>query len=296
MLADTLIRKRAVCCSPVTESVQSKTRCCRNALFLLPLLLHIISAQNAPATWTGWLRDAAGQPVSAAKVILRADARRLEALTSTEGAFEFRAVEAGRYSVNVEWSGGSASAPGPVDLVPGAQLQQSLHLTASGSVLLQADSQATGGEQLSSKQVSAIPLNKRDFSQLLLLAAGTQTDTNGAANFTQQFTVNGQRGSATVFAMDGIDTTDPEMGGATFSNFNVDAIEEINSSSGVMPADIGHGAAGFTAVATKAGGNDLHGTFSNLSATLHLMHAISLTAARWRSPIAFRHSHEMNSV
>jgi hypothetical protein len=121
-------------------------------------------------------------------------------------------------------------------------------------------SQSTGGEKLSSKQVSALPLNKRDFSQLLLLAAGTQTDTNGAANFTQQFTVNGQRGSATVFSMDGIDTTDPELGGATFSNFNVDAIQEIKSSSGVMPAEIGHGAAGFTEIVTKSGANDLHGS------------------------------------
>jgi hypothetical protein len=119
---------------------------------------------------------------------------------------------------------------------------------------------STGGEQLSSKQVSALPLNKRDFSQLLLLAAGTQTDANGAANFTQQFTVNGQRGIATVFAMDGVDTTDPEMGGATFSNFNVDAIQEIRSMSGVMPAEIGHGAAGFTEVITKSGTNDLHGS------------------------------------
>jgi len=46
-----------------------------------------------------------------------------------------------------------------------------------------------------------------------------------------------------VFAMDGADTTDPELGGATFSNFNVDAIQEVQSSSGVMAAEIGHGAA-----------------------------------------------------
>jgi hypothetical protein len=119
---------------------------------------------------------------------------------------------------------------------------------------------STGGEDLTSRQVAALPLNKRDFSQLLLLAAGTQTDTNGAANFTQQFTVNGQRGITTVFAMDGIDTTDPEMGGATFSNFNVDAIQEIKSNAGVMPAEIGHGAAGFTEIVTKSGTNDLHGS------------------------------------
>src|ERR1700726_178840 len=87
------------------------------------------------------------------------------------------------------------------------------------------------------------------------------TDANGAANFTQQFAVNGQRGSATVFAIDGFDTTYPEVGGATFSNFNVDAIQEVQASSGVMPPEIGHGAASFTNVVTKSGVNQVHGSF-----------------------------------
>jgi hypothetical protein len=86
------------------------------------------------------------------------------------------------------------------------------------------------------------------------------TDTNGAANFTQQFAINGQRGSTAVFALDGGDTTDPEMGGATFSNFNVDAIQEVESSSGVMPAEIGHGAAGYTNVISKSGTEQIHGS------------------------------------
>ena len=108
--------------------------------------------------------------------------------------------------------------------------------------------------------MSSLPLNKRDFSQLLLLAAGTMTDTNGAANFTQQFAVNGQRGTAAVFAMDGADSTDPEIGGATFTNFNVDAVQEIRSSSGWMPAEIGRGAAGFTDIITRSGTNAEHGS------------------------------------
>ena len=123
-----------------------------------------------------------------------------------------------------------------------------------------AGAQASGGERLSKKEVSELPLNKRDFSQLLLLAAGTMTDVNGAANFAQQFAVNGQRGSTTVFAMDGIDSTDPELGGSTFSNFNVDAIQEIRSLSGVMPAEIGHGAAGFTDIITRSGTDAIHGS------------------------------------
>jgi hypothetical protein len=148
----------------------------------------------------------------------------------------------------------------------GERLEAWLELSADQRELIlraapdQPGGRATGGERLSSKEVSNLPLNKRDFSQLLLLAAGTMTDTNGAANFTQQFAVNGQRGTTAVFAMDGIFTSDPEMGGAAFSNFNVDAIQEIRSSSGVMPAEIGEGAAGFTDVITKSGTSGAHGS------------------------------------
>ena len=86
------------------------------------------------------------------------------------------------------------------------------------------------------------------------------TDSNGATNFTQQFAINGQRGVGAVFAMDGADISDPEMGGATFTNFNVDAVQEIQSSSGWMPAEIGRGAAGFTNIITRSGLDNYHGS------------------------------------
>ena len=124
----------------------------------------------------------------------------------------------------------------------------------------QADTAKSGGEKLSSNAVSEIPLNKRDFSQLLLLAAGTATDTNGGANYTQQFAINGQRGVEATFAMDGADSSDPELGGATFTNFNVDAVQEIQSSSGWMPAEIGRGGAGYTNIVTRSGTDSLHGS------------------------------------
>jgi hypothetical protein len=112
-----------------------------------------------------------------------------------------------------------------------------------------------------SEAVSELPLNKRDFSSLLLLAAGTMTDANGATNFTAQFAINGKRGVEATFAMDGADISDPLMGRATLSNFNVDAVEGIDSSSGWMPAEIGRGAAGFTNIHTRSGASGFHGSF-----------------------------------
>ena len=220
------------------------------------------------AVWSGHLSDSAGKPVSGAVVSLHAASagHDYKVTTRADGTFAFSDLPADRYELSVNVSDKQWKAESP--LVVAKEAMISLQLTSSGQVQVTADgagsgragAQASGGEHLSSSEVSSLPLNARDFSKLLLLAAGTMTDANGAANFTQQFAVNGQRGTATVFAMDGFDTTDPEMGGATFSNFNVDAIQEVQSDSGVMQAEIGHGAASYTNVVTKSGVNQVHGS------------------------------------
>ncbi len=213
--------------------------------------------------WNGELRDAAGRGITGAVVRMQLGTAVTTAKTGPDGKFAFESLAPGQYVLSVEYNGAVAalSAKAPV---PGQSARVILTLATGGSLSFAPDAasrEGSGGEQLSGKAVSSLPLNKRDFSQLLLLAAGTMTDTNGAANFTQQFAVNGQRGTAAVFAMDGADSTDPEMGGATFTNLNVDAVQEIQSSSGWMPAEIGRGAAGFTDIITKSGTNAFHGSF-----------------------------------
>ena len=236
----------------------------RAAVFLF-LCLCLPTRSLSANSWSGTVFDGSGKPVAGATLRLHASggSQDCETTTSANGEFRFDAVEVGAYSVSVSYAGKIWSMAVAFSIPQGAPVRASLVLSAENQTLvLRADtgSQASGGEHLSSSEVSSLPLNERDFSKLLLLAAGTMTDTNGAANFTQQFATNGQRGTASVFAMDGADTSDPELGGATFSNFNVNAIQEVQSSSGVMPAEIGHGAAGFTNVVTKSGTNLIHGS------------------------------------
>ena len=222
----------------------------------------LIPGQENSKRWAGVLRDSGGNPIGAATLRLQSTDTVKTATTAQDGRFTFPELPAGEYAISVEYQGKTAGSSGKLQL-PGDGSEAILQVSADGRVSLGQESGAragTGGEQLSSKAVSSLPLNKRDFSQLLLLAAGTMTDTSGAANFTQQFAVNGQRGTAAVFAMDGADSTDPEIGGATFTNLNVDAVEEIRSSSGWMPAEIGRGAAGFTDIITRSGSNAEHGS------------------------------------
>ena len=264
-------------------------------LYLL-LLANVGLSIEMPhmATWEGLLRDASGNPVHGAVLSLtmtRSSAEQshqtqlssptFESTTNQHGAFSFQDLPATGYQLSVRWKGSTIVLKGMVEVREGERSRVRLQISADQKALVLSDAstpetnvsaktavreagtdggQASGGEQLSSRQVSGLPLNKRDFTQFLQLASGTTTDTNGAANFTQQFAVNGQRGSTAVFAMDGVDTTDPELGGASFSNFNVEAIQEIRSDSGVMPATVGEGAAAFTNVITKSGTDLIHGS------------------------------------
>ncbi len=273
--------------------------CLGNRIFVLCLFAACLAGSIAfalgGAPWSGVLTDAAGTQVAQAVIKLHAvGGHEYSAVTDANGRFAFAEIVAGDYEVSVTSAGKTWKATTALVVKASANLESSLQLSATDQELRfvtppnaqgvtpaiapsvapattssatpqiavkgETSAQASGGEHLSSTEVSSLPLNARDFSKLLLLAAGTMTDTNGAANFTQQFAVNGQRGTATVFAVDGADTTDPEMGGATFSNFNVDAIQEVQGSAGVMPAEVGHGAASFTNVVTKSGTNDMHGS------------------------------------
>jgi len=238
------------------------------AVLWLSLLLACAPAGNAAGdvAWSGVLREKSGSAVANAVIKLRekSSGRQYTANSSATGEFSFSAVTPGSYEVSVIAAGSTYIAAEPLNAKEGMAATSTLQISTRDKTLTllaaAQEPQASGGEHLSSGVVAGLPLNERDFSKLLLLAAGTMTDTNGAANFTQQFAVNGQRGAASVFAMDGADTTDPELGGATFPNFNVDAIQEVQSSSGVMPAEIGHGAAGYNDVITKSGTNDVHGS------------------------------------
>jgi hypothetical protein len=204
---------------------------------LAALLLGILlsagwgAAQQAPAValWEGVLQNAARAPIGDARIRLNSGSNEAEAVTAKDGRFKMQAVPIGRYKLTILANGRTLEGAQSVDVAMGGA-PVTIEISDRGELTLSSvQGQAgTGGEALSSQAVSELPLNKRDFSQLLLLAAGTMTDANGATNFTQQFAINGQRGVEATFAMDGADISDPEMGGSTFSNFNVDAVEGID--------------------------------------------------------------------
>jgi hypothetical protein len=243
-------------------------------------------AQMPVSDWNGILLRNGTAPNGESTILLESDTKHYAVTAHPDGTFSFKEVEAGLYSVTVRAGSHLYRSAAKVSFPPTAS-NVILISGRDGSLnISEPNAGKSDTDQLTNKGVSEIPLNKRDFGQILLLAAGTSSDTNGASNFTQQFAINGQRGVEATFALDGADISDPEMGGGTFTNFNVDAILELKSSSGVMPAETGHGASGYTDILTRSGTSDLHGSFfeflrnSSLDARNYFDHPSSVSPGR----------------
>jgi hypothetical protein len=139
-------------------------------------------AQSAvQASWRGVLRNTGGAPIANAKVSLTASGQKGEARTDSDGRFLVQMLPAGIYHLTVATKGSTVECAQPVSLAAETP-DVVLTLSDRGELTyaaVQSSAQAgSGGEQLSSQAVSELPLNKRDFSTLLLLAAGTMTDSN----------------------------------------------------------------------------------------------------------------------
>src|SRR5947209_961172 len=159
------------------------------------MLVVAASAREDPASsWTGTVRSEEGTPITGVTLVLRSEAANFTASSNAGGQFGFPSLPSGSYRLTLQANDRRIQFRQVLDFPPSRVSE--LVMSADGSVSLNpaAKADASGGATLSGKAVSAIPLNKRDFGQLLLLAAGTMTDANGTTNFTQQFAVNGQRG------------------------------------------------------------------------------------------------------
>jgi hypothetical protein len=114
-------------------------------------------------SWSGVLRDTAGKPVSGATVHLGRQKRKSSATTRDDGGFVFKNMPVGSYTLSVDAGGKSIQYEQPI-LVDAKHVTVSVTLSDQGALTLfeqQEKSEATGGEQLSSRAVSELPLNKR---------------------------------------------------------------------------------------------------------------------------------------
>ena len=258
--------------------------CARELTILIAIIVGLslgtAYSQLSSASVTGVVRDPSGSVVAGVKLTLtNLDTTvRHTAESNSAGNYVFLSIPPGNYSLE-------ATAPGfqtmqvprislavnqtatiDVSLQVGA-VQQTLTVEASGELLQQ--STAELGAVVSAKQVLDLPLNGRNFTQLLSLSPGVSPisvsqNSGGFGNVasgTQFFfpAINGQTNRSNLFMTDGLNNQ-----GAFSSTYAVppiiDAIEEFKVNSHNDLAEFGGGLGGIINVATKSGTNELHGT------------------------------------
>ena len=230
-------------------------------------------AQTATGQITGVVRDANGAVLAKAKVKVNSALTGItrETITNEEGSYVFPLLPAGVYSVTVEQQGFRAAKKANVSINVDQIVRADFDLTVgevsaiveveSGAVALDTET-ASIGQVVSQRQVTQLPLNGRNFLQLLSLNGGT-VETNGEQGTMRQgagnaISINGARPTSNNYLLDGTSNTDTALG-TPAAILSVDAIQEFKEQTGTYSAEYGF-SANQVNIVSKRGTNDLHGT------------------------------------
>ncbi len=196
---------------------------------------------------------------------------RVRLKTSSAGDYQAPSLNPGSYSVSVEMPGFEKSQTDAftlavdqsvrvaVTLRPGA-VTETVHVEAQALSLDTASSAI--GQLVSQKQVEELPLNGRNFMQLLLLGAGAVTVGGEQGTMRQgsgnAISINGARPESNNYTLDGLINTDTALVTPAVI-LSQDAIQEFKVESGSYPAEFGFSANQINLV-SKSGTNSIHGT------------------------------------
>jgi Carboxypeptidase regulatory-like domain len=235
-------------------------------------------AQFELGSVVGVVTDPSGSVIPNAAVQVKSLATNVvrQSVTSAAGEFDFVALQPGQYSITAKQQGFQETTRN-FEIVVGQRLELNLSLaigSATQNVTVSASTQAieTASSDLSNlrtrQQVVDLPLNSRNFTQLVQLAPGVNNHgnstnvTNGgytAGRGTSGAVVNGNPSDIGVYLFDGIQSVDADAN-VLILYPPVDAIQEFKVQTSAAPAAYGGGPS-IINVTFRSGTNTFHGAF-----------------------------------
>ncbi len=246
------------------------------SLLMLAAISVNITAQTQGEI-TGVVTDASGSAVSGATVsVTNAGTGAIRrTATNSEGVYSFPALLPGAYSLKVEYQGFKSALRDGIQLEveQTARIDIALEVgsvgetvTITGGVPLLSQESTTVGTVIENRRIVDLPLNGRNFLQLVATApnvsfgfqnAGQAGSRQGGIRAQQNISVAGQRSYFNRFTIDGIENTDV--------NFNtpiilpsIDALQEFKVQTGIFPAEFGRASTQIN-ISTKSGTREYHG-------------------------------------
>jgi hypothetical protein len=256
---------------------------CRKAFFLLTFLFLFTSSafcQLTSADIVGTVTDSTGAVVPNANVALTnlGTNEKRTTQSNTSGDYNFTLLPVGHYSITVKAAGFEESITKDLSVEAGDRARNDVHLqlgsestvveVTASTPLLQADS-ATVSSTVTAKSVQDLPLNGRNFVQLVALVPGAnEGQGNGLSSGNRPddrrtnaagLSVNGQDESLNNWVIDGVDDNERIIGTIGIKP-NVEGIQEITVQTNSYAAEAGRTAGGVINVVTRSGTNQFHGS------------------------------------
>jgi hypothetical protein len=249
-------------------------RLTKYVLFLVVVLFAgAAGAQIDRTEINGTVTDPSGAAVPGVTVtVTQSGTNQMRSVTTDgHGQFVVSSLPIGRFSVVFGHDGFKDTRVADLDLHSGdvRTLNTKLEVGAvDQTVGVEADlggaeldkSNATFGGTIQSVQVSELPLNGRNLTNLELLAPGA-IDSGSGAQSTIRFAGNGTDDNN--FRLDGVDASGIFHGALKSADrlqFSTEAIAEFKVDSGAYTADTGGSAGGQTSLISKTGTNQFHGS------------------------------------
>lgn len=250
-------------------------------LAIWALVLSPLPGQTVTGTVLGAITDSTGAVVPGAEIRLsNPDTGAVRTVQADQsGDYQVPFVPPGTYEVTATQQGFRQTVRKGVAVAADTRIRVDLALTVgevAESVEVRADipllqtADAAVGEVVSQQQITDLPLNKRNFMDLVQLtsgvAPGRMSEAGGVStidNFRGRFTfnANGQRSTTNNIMLDGVDNNANlfNAGGVVIAPV-VDAIQEFKVTTANFSPEFGRAAGGVVSVQTKSGTNDVHGT------------------------------------
>ncbi len=241
-------------------------------ILLLAASCRMYGQAGATGTILGTVTDSTGAILPNVKVTVTNTATNVPftTVTSSSGDYFAPSLIPGTYSVSAVAKGFQKSTTTGFTLTvdqkmrvnlalkPG-QVTETLTVTAQ-AVALDTDSEALS-QLVSQQQVEQLPLNGRNFMQLLLLGSGAVTVGGEQGTMRQgqgnAVSINGGRPEGNNYTLDGLVNTDQSLVTPAVI-LSQDAIQEFKVESGTYSAEYGFSASQINIV-SKGGTNKLHG-------------------------------------
>jgi len=246
------------------------------------LVAGVCYGQIGGGSIVGVVKDTSGAAVAGVRILAHRQDTNEErrSATNAEGYYEFPLLAAGPYRLEAEAAGFEKLRGEVFDLAAGTRPRIDLTLRV-GSVSETVEVKAAPslinttttelGVVMPRSRIEELPLNGRNFQDLVELQAGVVNAPASSAGGRGGISFHGSTALGTNVLLDGVDMSFGEVNGTAgfqsaggpstlVNTVSVEAVEQFKSTANAYSAEYGRAGGGVLSVTTRSGTNKFHGT------------------------------------